>query len=386
MSRLPTLLRTATAALMALLMASCAQSPALPPPHPQAVAEITPEPPAPPPPLLPDYPPSYRVQRGDTLWGVAARFLADPWRWPELWQNSSDIDNPHLIYPGDIITLYHVDGLPRLTLVRPAVEGDRLPEAQPPVTESPPRYPTVRLSPQIRSMPLDRAIPPLPMEVIQPFLSRPRVTTSLTLERAPYVVAAVDEHLIAGNGMRLYARGISNPAIGEYILVRAGTPYRNPADEKDILGHEAIYLGHARLERLGDPATLVVTRGVREVLAGDRLLPADDDRLERNYTPRAPSQPMSGQIIAAEGGYSMIGQYQTVVIDLGRQSGIEQGHVLAISQPRGTLRDPFDKQQIELPPERAGLLMVFRVFDRVSYALVMRATRPVAVGNRLTLP
>lgn len=348
--------------------------------EPEAIPEPRPEPLV----LKPDYPERYVVGEGDTLWGLASRFLRDPWRWPELWHDNPQIPNPHLIYPGDILTLIHVDGRPAMQVQRGgeaplSAEGDlKIPTDRP--------YPVVKLSPQVRAEPIAKAIPTLPVNVIGPFLTRPLIVGEEDLDEAPYVVSSLDEHLVAGAGYRVYVRGMGEPKGIDYIVVRRGQAYLNPEDDDDVLGYEAIYLADARLQRLGDPATFDLVRTQREVLLGDRLLPADDGLLDQHYMPRPPSRYVEGQLIAVHGGVTQIGQYQVVVIDKGAQDGLEAGHVLAIHQASGRVRDPIARERVQLPREQSGTALVFRVFDRLSYALIMNATRPIHLYDAVTTP
>lgn len=375
-------------ALMLLLLAGCATAPeeTAEPVEPMTMEEPTPlvEPaPAPVVELKPNYPEKYVVVKGDTLWDISSRFLKSPWQWPQLWQFNPQIANPHLIYPGDVLSIYFIDGKPVLGVQR---KGEKIGEVSIPPEMIGKEYPTVKLSPRIREKGLDEAIPTIPYDVINPFLSRPRVVTEDELEEAPYVVEFADNHIAAGGGYRLYARGIEeNTGNGDYLLVRAGQSYRDP-DSGEILGYEAIYIGDARLQRYGDPSTLLATNSAREILRGDRLLPKDDNDYQRSYMPRAPKNQINGSIIAVVDGVAQIGQFQVVVLNLGRQEDIEPGHVLAVNQRGGRVKDIVSGGSVKLPDERAGEVMVFRVFERVSYALVMRATSAIHIEDMVTNP
>ncbi|HKK05919.1 MAG TPA: LysM domain-containing protein [Gammaproteobacteria bacterium] len=336
--------------------------------------------------VKPDYPQRYVVVKGDTLWDIAARFLKDPWLWPEVWQINPEIKNPHLIYPGDVITLYYDEhGKPVLRVER----GGKPTTARPTAKETPPPkgIKTVKLKPRVRVEPLERAISTIPMDVIGPFLSRPRVVTEKELENAPYVVSSYEEHLATATGDRIYVRGLQQPVQGTYEIVRPGQAYRD-AETGEILGYEAQHLADARLIRTGDPATLDITKARLETLDGDRLLPVEQRETTFNYLPRAPKQKVNGHIIAVINGVSQIGQYAVVVLDRGEQAGLAPGNVMAIFQKGPIVRDQVvgGDETVKLPDERAGELMVFRVFDRVSYALVMRALRPLHVDDRVTNP
>lgn len=315
--------------------------------------------------LKPDYPESYIVRKGDTLWGISARFLRDPWRWPELWHKNPKINNPHLIYPGDILTLIYIDGKPTLQVQR--------------------GRPTVTLSPRVRVEELVRPIPTIPIEAIRQFLHRPRIVGKNELKRAPYIVSAASGHLIAGAGIDVYARGVEDNDVTEFVVVRQGQVYREPSDG-EVLGYEAIHVADAELRRFGDPAMLSVVRSSREVLRGDRMLPAQVERFEESFIPRAPANRVDGRIIAVMDGVTQIGQYQVVVLNLGHRDEIERGHVLAVYQRGDRVLDEVRNQRLQLPDERAGTLMVFRAFEQISYALVMEATDPMHVLDRVMNP
>jgi hypothetical protein len=320
--------------------------------------------------LNPTHPTRYTVVRGDTLWDIAGRFLREPWLWPEVWHVNPQIKNPHLIYPGDVISLTYADGRPLLSLSR----GSH----------------NVRLSPSVRSTPLDGAIPSIPIDAIHQFLSRPYVVGKQDLDAAPYIVAHGNEHLIGGAGNRIYVRGIGMdaPPGQRFDILRLGDAYKD-AESGEVLGYEGLYIGDARLETAGDPATLELVSTAQETLKGDRLIPVAKDTPLTTFFPSAPDRPVHGSIIAVLGGVTQIGQYQVVVLDRGEQDGLEKGTVLAIDERGETIKDaitpnPWDK--IKLPDELAGHLMVFRTFPRVSFALVMDATRAIHVRDHVRNP
>lgn len=375
-----------------LLSAGCASSPDAPATGSAtsaAISEETPEqttaspdrPDSSPLVIRPDYPERYVVKRGDTLWEIAGRFLRDPWRWPELWQKNPQIANPHLIYPGDVLTLTYIDGRPVMQVQRPSA-----PEPTPP-PEPKRRYEEVRLSPTVRVEPIERAIPSIPAGAINQFLLYPRVVTDTEYETAPYVLSVADERLMGGSGNVIYARGVSSDDYGTFELLRRGQAYRNPEDRNDILGWEAIHVADADVQRFGDPATLVIKSNNREVLQGDRLFPPDMMPVPQNFQPRAPRAPVEGEIIAVIDGVSQIGQYQVVAINAGLRDDLEVGNVLAVMQRGDLVRDPVRTgEEIRLPDQRAGILMVFKTLDRMSFAIVMEATRVMFVGDEVTNP
>ena len=352
-------------------------APVMDAPEPAPVAEVAPAPmvEAKPVAIKPDYPDRYVVKKGDTLWDISKRFLHDPWMWPEVWHINPKIRNPHLIYPGDVITLYYgADGKPYITL-----------EGAGGIPMSKPGIKTVKLSPKIRSESLERAIPTIPREAIAPFLKTARIVTKEDLEKAPYIVSSFEEHLISGAGYKIYARNIKDQKIGAYHVVRPGDVYRDPVTEK-ILGYEAEDVADAHVLRTGDPATLRVKEARKEVLNGDLLLPFEQRNLEFQFFPRAPSRQVEGQIISVFQGVSMIGQFNVVVLNRGKQDGLEPGHVLAVHQKGARVRDTMAYESVTLPDERAGLLMVFQTFDKVSFAIVMEAVNTMSLLDRFTNP
>lgn len=367
--------------------------------------------------LKPDHPDRYVVQKGDTLWDISSRFLTEPWKWPEIWEVNPKIENPHLIFPGDEVMLRFVDGRPVVT-----------------VSRGPTREPggTVKLSPRVRVSEIDTAVPTIPIDIIQQFLKRPRVLSEREIDAAPYVVSVGREALVGKPGKSIYVRGIDDEDFSRYTVYRKGQEYVDPDRDNESLGFEAIHIADAELQRTGDPATFMVTSAQRELLSGDRLLPDVEEEINTSFMPRAPETDVNGQIIAVHEGVSQIGQYQVVVLNLGTEDGIETGHVLAVYQRGETIEDPYFEdariarkemasegskqsgtfamtgssrdmavdvtdgaggpvrgragQTVKLPDERAGVVMVFRPFDRVSYALVMEATRAMHVFDMVRNP
>lgn len=388
-------IRSTASALLIALLAGCASAPPPQPPEPAAsqpapeVAE--PQPVAEPEPIVvrPDHPREYVVVKGDTLWDIAARFLRDPWLWPEVWQNNPQVENPHLIYPGDILRLVYIDGRPAIQVQRGGVVSTGEPGAPGRIREispPPPGLETVKLSPRVREEPLDRAVPTIPMDAIKSFLGRSRVVSREQLEDAPYVLTSLDEHLIAGGrGQRLFVRGLDTTEFARYAIVRRGEPYYDPQTDR-LLGYEAVFLAEARVLSFGDPATMEIEVSRREVLNGDILLPMDETLIDRTFMPRAPEEKVEGQIIAVVDGVNRVSQYQVVTLNLGMQDDVEAGHVLAVYQAGQEVRDPVTGEDVLLPRQRAGTVMIFRVFDNLSYALVMDATRAIHLYDVVTNP
>lgn len=339
--------------------------------------------------LKPDHPDRYVVQKGDTLWDISSRFLKEPWLWIDIWEVNPQIENPHLIFPGDEVFLRFVEGQPVVSVRR----GEVGKEAEGTETEGTVRRRlpggTVKLSPRVRVSEIDEAIPTIPIDIIQQFLKRPRVVTEEEIDRAPYVVSVGKEALIGKPGKKIYARGINGEAVPRYTVYRKGQQYLDPERDDEVLGFEAIHIADALLEDEGDPATLMVTAAQRELLRGDRLFPIAEEEIQTTFMPRAPREGTSGRIISVLEGVSQIGQYQVVVLNLGGEDGIEPGHVMAVYQRGETILDSFSgerKEEVTLPDERAGIIMVFRSFERLSYALVMEATRAIHVQDAVRNP
>lgn len=315
--------------------------------------------------LNPDYPKHYVVKKGDTLWDISGMFLKYPWHWPDIWFANPQIENPHLIYPGDELSLVWRDGRPVLELNR----GDR----------------TVKLSPQMRETMLDQPIPTIPLSAIGPFLSKPKVVGAEVLETAPYVVASADERLISGAGDYVYVRGVMDDEVSDYSVFRGGKVYTDPETD-EVLGYEAIYTGDGSIASQGDPAKLNLTYTNREVQIGDRLLESEEDNYDLNFIPRSPETEMNGRIISVFDGVSQVGQYQIVVLNLGERDGIETGHVLSVFQAGETIRDQVTddpKDMVTLPDEHAGEAMIFKTYEKVSYAIVMKATRAIHLLDKV---
>lgn len=328
--------------------------------------------------LQENVPDRYVVVPGDTLWGIAGKFLRDPWRWPEIWKlNRDEIKNPHWIYPGDVIVLDRSGLQPELRM------GDTA------------RRDTVRLSPRVRSEDTSRqAVPSIPPRVIEPFLSRPLVIGPDGLDNAPRIIAAQADRVYLGSGDVAYVSGIKDAKLDSlWQIYRPGDPLVDP-DSQRTLGYEAVFLGDSRVTKTGDPATIEIFGAQQEIGKGDRLVAAGPITLN-NYAPHAPTVSIKGRIIATRGGLRETGPQNVVILNKGGSDGLEPGHVLAVLRlgrtnvERTPSRKWFGADKVEstkLPDERYGVVFVFRSFDRVSYALVMSASRSVLIGDMVTTP
>ena len=367
--------------------------------------------------LREDHPREYVVQPGDTLWDIAGRFLTRPWQWPNIWQANPAIENPHLIFPGDVISLVFIGGEPRL-MVDDSIR---------------------RLSPEIRSEAIDGPITTLPRDAIEPFLRRPRVLGEDEIEDLPYVIANYEQRAMVGSGDRTYVRGMADAEVGDQVVVarlvyqfvdrseavvgdrgmrrnriRQG-PGQVPAFERPssefwqntfgkiaslnypVIGYEFLETARAEVIQAGDPAILLITEGRREVVAGDRILPLDEYEYEESFFPRAMDDiPERASVLTLSEAFYGVGHYQIVAINLGTDDGVESGHVFSAFRPGEVIRDnqryprmsraAFESPErvhVELPEEYAGQLMVFRPFERISYALVLDGTNAIRVNDRL---
>ncbi len=351
--------------------------------------------------LAPNAPEEYTVKRGDTLWAISGMFLKTPWRWPELWgMNMEEVRNPHLIYPGQQLVLEKIDGRALLRLRADGRQGEAPTE-------------TVRVSPRVRIEPLsDRAVPTLQSHLIEPFLAEPLIVDEAALLAAPRIVAVPEDRVLITRGDRAYARGLATAPlmqrvagrVDDYRVFRSARPLKDPVTNT-VLGYEAYYLGKASLvrsearedvrtssggrESLAVPATIDIVSAKEEMRVGDRLLP-EPARQFLSYAPHAPAGAVNGTIVSVYGNaVAIAGQNQVVVINKGTADGIEMGHVLAILKEGARKVDrsqPGERTSIKLPNERNGLLMVFRPFEKLSYALILEINDTVKVGDSVANP
>ena len=333
-------------------------------------------------------PDKHVVVKGDTLWDISGKFLKDPWKWPQVWRlNKDEIKNPHLIYPGDVVYLTIVDGKPMLSL-------------------KPGLHETVKLSPQIRSEPIvikEQAISSVPLAAILPFLTKGSVGELKEMEGAPRILGGADERIMFGKGDRVYTTQAEGKT-ESWRVVRLGQALRNPDNKEEILAYELVYLGDAVTEKPGNPQLIRLTNTVQEVYERDRLLPGWDGEAPK-YVPHEPEKPVEAKVVAALGGPVLAGTWMNLVLNQGKNAGLEEGHVLALHKPGRVIADPKclraekvsflggggldaakdctpnENDKVTLPDNRVGLAFVYRVFDKLSYALVMQSTEPVTAGD-----
>lgn len=317
--------------------------------------------------LAPDAPDRHIVVPGDTLWGIASKFLKDPYRWPELWRmNPDQIKNPHRIAPGQVLVLDRSGGEPRLKLGR-----------------------LVKTEPRIYLEDVKQEIPAIPQQAIEPFLSEPLVIDEGALDDAPKVIATRESRVYVGAGDTFYVKGLAKKdgSAKFWQVYRAGEALKDP-DNGEVLGHEAIYLGSAHLIAEGQPATFRAVTTKQEIGQGDNLIPAS--RLDvTNYIPHRPGKAIRARVIGIYGGVGEGSRYSIVSLSRGKKDGLEIGHVLAVYRDGTEVTNRFEVDKPEthkLPDERYGLLFVFRVFERVSYALVMDVSRPLSPGDVVRTP
>lgn len=321
------------------------------------------------------HPDEYTVKKGDTLWDISSAFLKSPWKWPEIWHANPQIENPHLIFPGDLIHLVYIDGQARITSERTL---KLLPGSGINANE--------KLSPQVRIVPADQAISTIPLDRIDSFLSRSRIVDSEdVLETAPYILAGPQKRIVAGAGDEAYARGNFGD-LTNFGVYRKGEFFRDPVT-REVLGLHALGVGTVSIKSLkGDVGTVNVVRASEEIRVGDVLLPSEERATSSVFYPSAPDSEIIGAIVGVEGGVRQVGKFNVVMINRGDREGIKPGNVLAIYKKGEVVKDRVNGGKVALPDERAGLLMVFRTFKKMSFALVLESDRPLAVGDSLQNP
>ncbi len=325
----------------------------------------------------PEHPQIYIVQKGDTLWDISARFLRDPWYWPEIWYKNPQIDNPHLIYPGDELAIVYINGQKRIMLNRRGPIGAAA------------GMKTVKLSPRIRAQSIDASIPAIPIEAIRQLLEKPLIIDEEQLAKAAYVLDSRDNHLANALDDTLYVRKLDyQNGNGRYQIFRPHKPLVD-IETGEVLGYEALYVADGLLVRGGDPASVRVTASAREVLRDDRLLPIDNSVFESDFYPRPPKHKVKGRVISLLDGIARLGQYQTLVINLGKRDGLEVGNILGVNRVGRVVVDRYEDERnfkVKLPDERSGLIMIIRAYDKMSFALIMEANVPIKLNDLVVKP
>ncbi|MEH6450081.1 MAG: LysM peptidoglycan-binding domain-containing protein [Oleispira sp.] len=320
--------------------------------------------------LKADAPERYTVKKGDTLWGIAERYTDDAWQWPNIWYQNDQIQNPHLIFPGDIIGLMMIGGEMKVAVVKRGIESR-----------------TVKMSPTARIEPIESAIPTIPMDAIMPFITRNRIVEAGELEAAPYILSAGGGRIMNGAGGTAYGRGdFSGGTANAYGIFRASIVYKDPVTE-EILGLEAKEIGLANvISTEKDIVKLDLVKTSQQVTEGDRLLTTENRQLVTGFQPKAPDEYIDGFIISVPGGVTQIGQYSMIVINKGKRDGITEGAMLDVMKRGEIVRDRTKEEKVRLPAEKAGQMMVFRAYEKLSYALVTKATRAINVGDQVRSP
>lgn len=320
---------------------------------------------------LVDNPPDrHVVVKGDTLWDISGKFLKHPWRWPEIWQmNRDQIKNPHLIYPGDVVLLDLSSGSPRLRLGKKVGSGE-----------------TGKLQPTVHSTPVQQVIPSIPANAIEPFISQPLVIEDSDLNSGVKIVAMQEDRMLVGTGDTFYASSIPDASVEKWHIFRKGKPLKDPATGK-TLAYEAFFLGNAKLVKPGEPALLRISLAKQEIARGDSLVPAPEPQII-SYVPHRPEQEVSARVLGIYGGLREGGAHSVVALNVGKKDDIEIGHVVALYRSRVSLDVDESGRRTEtpVPDERYGLAFVFRVFDGISYALVVESSKAVIVGDTARNP
>ncbi len=321
--------------------------------------------------MLVDNPPEQHiVVKGDTLWGIAGKFLKKPQRWPEIWQmNQSQIKDPHWIYPGDVVYLDRSGATPRLTLGRPVAGGSASSDG------------TIKLSPQIRGQGLGNgAIPSIPASAIEPFLTRPVIVEPGSLVNAPVVLGTEERRVVIGSGNVIYVENLNDDKATKWQIYRQGKPLLDP-DNNQLLGYEGFYLGEALLKKFGQVSTLEVKTSTQEINRGDNLVAVTENAFPA-YVPHAPAYAINARLMHVHGGVAETGKGYVVSLNKGASNGIELGHVLTLMRAGDTVKSMRkDNSMITLPDEENGEIFIFRIFNRISYGLIMNSKRPVHVGD-----
>lgn len=308
------------------------------------------------------YPQEYVVVKGDTLWDISGRFLKEPWRWPELWDVNPQIDDPHWIYPGDILYLTWVDGKPKLR------KGNN------------------KLTPRARVTPLENPIPAIPLKDMHAFMHENVILDEELMSDTPYILGGKNRRIIAGAGDRVYARGFIDDQHLNQSIYRPEKEFRDPVTQ-ELLGYELFKVADTRISAINDDiATLELTKSQLEVRVMDRVMPAPESRIQSMFYPSPAPEETEGFILSVQRGVEKIGRFDAVAINKGRRDGVEEGNVFLVYAKGEEMVDPVTKELVQLPDEQAGSLMVFKTYDKVSYALVMTALNVLSVGDPIKSP
>lgn len=335
-------------------------------------------------------PERYTVVRGDTLWDISGRYLADAWRWPEIWETNPHVKNPHLIYPGDVLLLCQIKGRAVVALDM----GGGCAEVEARIASGKPTQVISgtgrdqKLHPQARIQPLSLAIPAIPLQEIQRYLNGSRVVSKTELDNAPYVLAGPDTRIVTGAGDSIYIRNKNNllEDHGVYGIYRGGRAYVDP-DTREVLGYEAEDIGAGKIVALDrEVGTFDVTRTTQEVRIEDKLLPNESERISSVFHPSNPDNVKPGRILRIFDSIGSGAQHSVIVLNRGELDGVKSGHTFALYQRGETVRDRVTNEYVRLPAQRAGLAMVFRTFSKVSYALILRSSTTVKVGDEVKPP
>ncbi len=311
------------------------------------------------------FPDRYTVVEGDTLWDISGKFLRDPWRWPEVWQGNPQVENPDLIFPGDVLVMTFVDG-------RPVLKGLR--------------RETVKLSPSARASRYGDAIPLIDPAAIGPYINSPLVTDANEMKSAPYVVDGYNSRLILGKSDQFYARGIEDPEVKKYRIFKPGRHFVDPISGES-LGWEASHLGDATMVKEGDPARFTITTAFEDINVRDRLRPILVEQAAPFFAPKPPAnEDIRGVILDTPNKATELGALSIIAINLGEREGIRSGDVLRIRSQKAPKKDPFTGEKFFIPEENIGLALVFRTFEKVSYAIVTDSNRQVTPGDVLVSP
>jgi len=320
----------------------------------------------------------YTVQKGDTLWDISRHFLRDPWLWPEIWYKNPQIDNPHLIYPGDQLAIIYVGGQKRVQLVK---RGDVFKQTN--------GLKVVKISPRVHSKPLDSSIPSIPIDSVRQLLARPIIIDEQELADAAYILSSVDRHLANSTDDVIYVRGIDpNTSQGNYHIFRPNKSIEDPITG-EVYGYESLYLGEAKIIRHGDPASLRIVSSTREILRDDRLLPINNTDIERDFFPSPPQQEIDGRVISILDSISQVGQFNTIAINLGARDDIQVGNLVQINHRGDVIRDHNEADPnflIKLPDERSGIALVIKTYEKMSFCLILEAVVPIKVDDLVVTP